>query len=85
VLFSGYFNQPEATLRAFRNLWYHTGTSAGSTATASSSSSTERPTFMRYKGRNVSSSRRSGRRWPTRRCGRWRRTHPVEEIDFETR
>ena len=25
VLMNGYFNDPEATVRAFRNLWYHTG------------------------------------------------------------
>lgn len=25
VLFSGYWNQPEATVRAWRNLWFHTG------------------------------------------------------------
>jgi len=44
ALYSGYFNQPEETLKAWRNMWHHTGTSAASTKTVSCSSSTARRT-----------------------------------------
>ena len=43
-IMDGYWDNAEASLRAFRNLWYHTVTSPTSTPTARCSSSTAGPT-----------------------------------------
>ena len=74
ALYSGYFNQPEETLRAWRNMWHHTGDSAVSTKTANCSSSTARR--IRYGTRGAirrrsrwNTLRDSIRQWP--RSRRW--------------
>ncbi|HEY4409578.1 MAG TPA: AMP-binding protein [Acidimicrobiia bacterium] len=55
VLFSGYFGQPEATLAAFRNLWYHTGDLGRMDADDELFFVDRQADFMRHKGRNISS------------------------------
>jgi crotonobetaine/carnitine-CoA ligase len=55
VLFSGYFRQPEATLGAFRNLWYHSGDLGRMDEDDELFFVDRKADFMRYKGRNVSS------------------------------
>ncbi|MEN8184891.1 MAG: AMP-binding protein, partial [Myxococcota bacterium] len=55
VIFNGYFHAPEATLEAFRNLWYHTGDLGRRDADGDWFFVDRKADFMRYKGRNVSS------------------------------
>jgi crotonobetaine/carnitine-CoA ligase len=55
VIFNGYFNAPEATLAAFRNLWYHTGDLGRRDADGDWFFVDRKKDFIRYKGRNVSS------------------------------
>jgi len=55
VMFSGYFNQPEATLNAFRNLWYHSGDLGRFDEDGELYFVDRKADFMRYKGRNISS------------------------------
>jgi crotonobetaine/carnitine-CoA ligase len=55
VIFNGYFNAPEATLRAFRNLWYHTGDLGRRDEDGDWFFVDRKADFIRYKGRNVSS------------------------------
>jgi crotonobetaine/carnitine-CoA ligase len=55
ALFNGYFNDPEATLRAFRNLWYHTGDLVRQDADGDYFFVDRKADFIRYKGRNISS------------------------------
>jgi crotonobetaine/carnitine-CoA ligase len=55
ALFNGYFGDPEATLRAFRNLWYHTGDLARTDADGDWFFVDRKADYIRYKGRNLSS------------------------------
>ena len=55
VLFNGYFNDPEATLRAFRNLWYHTGDLGRRNEEGEYFFFDRKADYIRYKGRSVSS------------------------------
>ena len=55
VLFSGYFRQPEATLRAQRNLWYHSGDLGRMDEDDELFFVDRQADFMRHKGRNISS------------------------------
>ncbi|MGH0037441.1 MAG: AMP-binding protein [Myxococcota bacterium] len=55
ALFNGYFNAPEATLRAFRNLWYHTGDLVRRDEDGEYFFVDRKADFIRYKGRNISS------------------------------
>jgi crotonobetaine/carnitine-CoA ligase len=55
VIFSGYFEAPEATLRAWRNLWYHTGDLGRRDEDGDWFFVDRKADFIRYKGRNVSS------------------------------
>lgn len=55
VIFNGYFNAPEATLAACRNLWYHTGDLGRRDEDGDWFFVDRKSDFIRYKGRNVSS------------------------------
>lgn len=55
VIFNGYFHDPEATVAAFRNLWYHTGDLARRDAEGEFFFFDRKADYIRYKGRNVSS------------------------------
>jgi crotonobetaine/carnitine-CoA ligase len=55
VLFNGYFDDPEATLRAFRNLWYHTGDLGRTDEDGQFYFVDRKQDYIRFKGRNVSS------------------------------
>jgi crotonobetaine/carnitine-CoA ligase len=55
AILNGYFGNPEATLRAFRNLWYHTGDLGRRDADGDWFFVDRKADFIRYKGRNVSS------------------------------
>jgi crotonobetaine/carnitine-CoA ligase len=55
VLFSGYFRQPEETLRAFRNLWYHTGDLGRRDEDGDWFFVDRKKDYIRHKGRNMSS------------------------------
>jgi carnitine-CoA ligase len=55
TIFSGYFKDPEATLRSFRNLWYHSGDLGRIDEDHEMFFVDRKADFMRYKGRNVSS------------------------------
>lgn len=55
TIFNGYFNAPEATTRAFRNLWYHTGDLARRDEEGDYFFADRKADFIRYGGRNVSS------------------------------
>lgn len=55
VMFSGYFRRPEATVRAFRNLWYHSGDIGRFDEDGELYFVDRKDDFMRYKGRNISS------------------------------
>ena len=55
VLFSGYFNDPEATLKSFSNLWYHTGDLGKEDDQGNFYFVDRKADFIRYKGRNISS------------------------------
>ncbi len=54
-IFSGYFNDPDATVRAWRNLWYHTGDLARRDAQGHHYFVDRKKDFIRFKGRNISS------------------------------
>ncbi|HTK63122.1 MAG TPA: AMP-binding protein [Pseudonocardia sp.] len=55
TIFSGYWRDPEATVRAWRNLWYHSG-DLGRVDSGGEMFFVDRlADFMRYKGRNISS------------------------------
>jgi crotonobetaine/carnitine-CoA ligase len=54
-IFNGYFGNPEATLRAFRNLWYHTGDLVRRDEAGDWYFVDRKADFIRYKGRNISS------------------------------
>ncbi len=55
TIFNGYFGDPEATLAAFRNLWYHTGDLGRRDADGEFFFVDRKADYIRYKGRNVSS------------------------------
>ncbi len=55
VLFNGYFNNPDATVRSFRNLWYHTGDLGRCDEAGNYYFVDRKADFIRYKGRNISS------------------------------
>jgi len=55
VLFNGYYNDPEATLRAFSNLWYHTGDLGRRDEEGDYFFVDRKADFIRHKGRNISS------------------------------
>jgi len=55
VLFNGYFNNPEATLRAWRNLWYHTGDLGRRDEDGDYYFVDRKDDYIRYKARNISS------------------------------
>lgn len=55
VMFGGYYGQPEATLKAFRNLWYHSGDLGRFDEDGELYFVDRKADFMRYKGRNISS------------------------------
>jgi crotonobetaine/carnitine-CoA ligase len=54
-LFNGYFNNDAATVRAWRNLWYHTGDLARCDEDGEYFFVDRKADFIRYKGRNLSS------------------------------
>ena len=55
VIFNGYFGDPEATVAAFRNLWYHTGDLGRRDEDGEFFFVDRKADYIRYKGRNVSS------------------------------
>lgn len=55
VMFMGYWNQPEATLAAFRNLWHHTGDSARADEDGFITFVDRKKDALRRRGENVSS------------------------------
>ncbi len=55
VLMNGYYDAPEATLRAFRNLWYHTGDLVRRDEDGDWFFVDRKADYIRYKGRNLSS------------------------------
>jgi crotonobetaine/carnitine-CoA ligase len=55
VLFNGYFNDPDATLQAQRNLWYHTGDLGLLDVDAQFHFVDRKRDLIRHKGRSVSS------------------------------
>ncbi|HEY8122896.1 MAG TPA: AMP-binding protein [Myxococcota bacterium] len=54
-IFNGYFNDPAATVSAWRNLWYHTGDLARRDASGAYYFVDRKKDFIRFKGRNISS------------------------------
>ncbi len=54
-IFNGYFNDAEATVSAWRNLWYHTGDLARGDANGNFYFVDRKKDFIRFKGRNISS------------------------------
>jgi len=55
VIFNGYYRNPEATLRAFRNLWYHTGDLGRRGENDDYYFVDRKADFIRFGGRNISS------------------------------
>jgi crotonobetaine/carnitine-CoA ligase len=55
TLFNGYYGNPEATVRAWRNLWYHTGDLMRQDEDGEFFFVDRKADFIRYKGRNISS------------------------------
>jgi crotonobetaine/carnitine-CoA ligase len=55
TLFSGYFDDPEATLASFRNLWYHTGDLGRRDADGEHYFFDRKADYIRFKGRSISS------------------------------
>ena len=56
VMLTGYYNMPEATLEAFRNLWFHTGDNARSDADGYLYFVDRKKDSIRRRGENISSS-----------------------------
>jgi crotonobetaine/carnitine-CoA ligase len=54
-IFNGYFNNSDATVSAWRNLWYHTGDLARRDANGHFYFVDRKKDFIRFKGRNISS------------------------------
>ena len=55
ALFNGYFGDPELTLRAFRNLWYHTGDLGRRDEDGDWFFVDRKADYIRFKGRSLSS------------------------------
>jgi carnitine-CoA ligase len=55
TMFSGYFGRPDATLEAFRDLWYHSGDLGRTNPDGELFFVDRAADYMRHKGRNVSS------------------------------
>ncbi len=55
ALFNGYWRNPEATVSAWRNLWYHTGDLMRRDEDGELFFVDRKNDFIRYKGRNISS------------------------------
>ena len=55
VIFNGYYGNPEATLRATRNLWYHTGDLGRRDEDGDWFFVDRKADFIRFGGRNISS------------------------------
>ncbi|MFP6664280.1 MAG: AMP-binding protein [Deltaproteobacteria bacterium] len=55
VFFNGYFHNAEATARAFRNLWYHSGDLVRQDADGDYFFVDRKADYIRFKGRNISS------------------------------
>lgn len=55
VIFNGYFKNPQATVDAFRNLWYHTGDLGRRDEEGNHFFVDRKADFIRYGGRNISS------------------------------
>ena len=55
LLFNGYFDNPDATLASFRNLWYHTGDLGRRDDDGEMFFVDRKADYIRYKGRNISS------------------------------
>jgi len=55
VIFNGYFNDPEATVRATTNLWYHTGDLGRQNEAGDYFFVDRKADYIRFKGRNISS------------------------------
>jgi crotonobetaine/carnitine-CoA ligase len=55
AIFNGYFHEPELTVKAWRNLWYHTGDLGRRDADGEHFFVDRKADFIRYKGRNVAS------------------------------
>jgi crotonobetaine/carnitine-CoA ligase len=55
AIFNGYLGDPDATLRAFRNLWYHTGDLVRQDEDGDYFFVDRKADYIRYKGRNLSS------------------------------
>lgn len=55
IIFSGYFNDPEATANAFSGEWYHTGDLGKKDEDGEFFFVDRKSDFIRYKGRNISS------------------------------
>jgi crotonobetaine/carnitine-CoA ligase len=54
VLFAGYFNAPDVTLAAWRNLWHHTGDMAYCDEEGVYFFADRKKDYIRHKGRNIS-------------------------------
>ncbi|WP_458683509.1 AMP-binding protein [Prescottella equi] len=55
TMFNGYFNAPDKTAEAFRNLWYHTGDLGRKDADGEMFFVDRKKDSLRFKGRNLSS------------------------------
>jgi crotonobetaine/carnitine-CoA ligase len=55
TIFNGYFQDPEATVRAWSNLWYHSGDLGRRDEDGEYFFVDRKKDFIRYKGRNISS------------------------------
>ena len=55
AMFNGYWRNPEATVKAWRNLWYHTGDLGRRDENGDFFFVDRKQDFIRYKGRNISS------------------------------
>jgi len=55
AIFNGYFHNPDATVRAWRNLWYHTGDLGRCDEDGEFFFVDRKQDFIRFKGRNISS------------------------------
>lgn len=55
AIFNGYFRNPEATLKAFSNLWYHTGDLGRCDEEGNYFFVDRKQDFIRFGGRNISS------------------------------
>ena len=55
AIFNGYWRDPEATVRAWRNLWYHSGDLGRKDEDGNHFFVDRKADFIRYKGRNISS------------------------------